>query len=294
MKHAYMILCHSNFDQLKILLSLLDYPDNDIFIHVDKKSRLTRERKLDLIKDLKLSKASFVRSRSISWGSDSMMKAEIELLASAVKNGCTYYHLISGADLPLRSQKDIHEFFDKSGRDYISLELKNGENIGSYYLHRYSRYYFMQNIVGRGKNKLLRLMQSCSLKLQDAVGIDRTAKAGFTYIKGSQWFSITHDTAVMILQAYKDYKKYFSMTFCPDECFVQTIVYNSRRAENVIDDNLRFIEWTDDLSPGDFRPAVFRAKDFEKLISSDKLFARKFDINTDCGIIGMISEKAKN
>lgn len=40
MKHAYLILAHSNFDQLQILLNLLDYPDNDFFIHIDKKSKL--------------------------------------------------------------------------------------------------------------------------------------------------------------------------------------------------------------------------------------------------------------
>ena len=37
-KHAYLILAHHNFEQLAMLLETLDFPDNDIFIHIDKKS----------------------------------------------------------------------------------------------------------------------------------------------------------------------------------------------------------------------------------------------------------------
>ena len=33
-KHAYLILAHSQFNQLAFLVSLLDHQDNDIFIHI--------------------------------------------------------------------------------------------------------------------------------------------------------------------------------------------------------------------------------------------------------------------
>lgn len=33
--HAYLIMAHKNIQQLKILLKLLDYNENDIFIHID-------------------------------------------------------------------------------------------------------------------------------------------------------------------------------------------------------------------------------------------------------------------
>lgn len=35
--HAYLIMAHKNIEQLKKLLKLLDAPDNDIFLHIDKK-----------------------------------------------------------------------------------------------------------------------------------------------------------------------------------------------------------------------------------------------------------------
>ena len=39
-KHAYLIMCHNNLEVLKTLVSLLDDSRNDIYIHIDRKSRL--------------------------------------------------------------------------------------------------------------------------------------------------------------------------------------------------------------------------------------------------------------
>ena len=36
--HAYLIMADKNIEQLKRLLKLLDAPDNDIFLHIDKKA----------------------------------------------------------------------------------------------------------------------------------------------------------------------------------------------------------------------------------------------------------------
>ena len=40
-RHAYLIMFHENIEQLKILLSLLEYELNDIYIHADKKMALS-------------------------------------------------------------------------------------------------------------------------------------------------------------------------------------------------------------------------------------------------------------
>ena len=38
-KHAYLILAHTNIPQLAVLLSMLDYDQNDIFVHIDAKQK---------------------------------------------------------------------------------------------------------------------------------------------------------------------------------------------------------------------------------------------------------------
>ena len=37
-KHAYLIIAHNNFEQLKNLIHALDDTRNDIYVHIDKKA----------------------------------------------------------------------------------------------------------------------------------------------------------------------------------------------------------------------------------------------------------------
>ena len=47
MKFAYMIMAHNEPYVLDKLIHMLDYPNNDIYIHVDAKSNLIDKRKFD-------------------------------------------------------------------------------------------------------------------------------------------------------------------------------------------------------------------------------------------------------
>lgn len=42
-KHAYLIMAHTQFEQLDVLLELLDYVGNDIYLHIDKKAKFVNE-----------------------------------------------------------------------------------------------------------------------------------------------------------------------------------------------------------------------------------------------------------
>ena len=42
-RHAYLILAHHHFGQLRKLISLLDDPRNDIYVHVDRKAEFNPE-----------------------------------------------------------------------------------------------------------------------------------------------------------------------------------------------------------------------------------------------------------
>ena len=37
---AYLIMAHDNEEQLRILIDALDYQENDVYLHIDKKSDL--------------------------------------------------------------------------------------------------------------------------------------------------------------------------------------------------------------------------------------------------------------
>lgn len=77
-----------------------------------------------------------------------------------------------------------------------------------------------------------------------------------------------------------------------DEMFLQTIVYNSSFKDKLYDKdyddsclgNQRYIDWKRGT------PYTFRNEDFEELINSNCLFARKFNEKIDCKIIDRLSE----
>ena len=113
MKHAFLIMAHGSLPLLRVLLSMLDDERNDIFLHIDRKSDM-----LDGAEPLVLSKARlFVLEQRVDvrWGNLSQIKAEYVLFEEALKHGpYAYYHLLSGQDLPIKSQDYIHQFLVES------------------------------------------------------------------------------------------------------------------------------------------------------------------------------------
>lgn len=107
-KDAYLILAHRNDYLFNTLIELLDNENNDIYIHMDKKTKNINE---ELLKNkVKKSNIYFVNRIKCNWGGFSLVKAELNLLEEATKNNYRYYHLLSGQDLPIKSQNEIYVF----------------------------------------------------------------------------------------------------------------------------------------------------------------------------------------
>ena len=121
MKHAYLIMAANEFEELLVLLKALDYEDNAIFLHIDKKAALS-SLQLKRFKQ-QVSKADFYLAprKKVSWGGRDMLECEFSLFSFARSVGpFDYYHLLSGKDLPLLSHKRIDEFFEKNkGKEFV-------------------------------------------------------------------------------------------------------------------------------------------------------------------------------
>jgi len=61
---------------------------------------------------------------------------------------------------------------------------------------------------------------------------------------------------------------------------------NSKFKDRVINNNFRYIDWSD-KKPS---PKTFTSSDFNKIISGDKMFARKFDYELDKNIVDKIKK----
>src|SRR5664280_1773851 len=109
-RHAYLIMAHRDARTLEKLLQVVDDSRNDIFLHVDPRADI----------DLATVKAVVTKSglrvlprMKVYWGDYSQIACELLLLKHAVAEGYDYYHLLSGADLPVASQDHIHAFFER-------------------------------------------------------------------------------------------------------------------------------------------------------------------------------------
>lgn len=121
MKFAYLIIAHTRFDQVAKLLELLDDERNDLYIHIDQKvSDAVDIFQKTLKPAVQKSKLYFVKQHNVMWGGESQIETELELLRAATKRKYDYYHLISGMDLPLKTQNEIHKFFEKhTGKEFV-------------------------------------------------------------------------------------------------------------------------------------------------------------------------------
>jgi hypothetical protein len=279
-KHAYLIIAHQDFDILIKTLSLLDDERNDFFIHIDKKSgAVDTGRIYDCVKKSKL---ILIDRINVYWGGYSQIECELLLLKTAVAYGkYSYFHLLSGADLPIKPTCDIYNFFENSaGSEFIEYAERADTKFRYKYFHKLK----YKNAAHANKISCKILRRGFQV-LQMLVGINRVKKEKRKFMYGSNWFSITCALAEFVLSQEEWIKKTFKSTLCCDEIFLQTVVYNSDFLAVAVNDNKRFIDWERG------NPYVFKKDDFDALMRSDRLFARKFDLKTDSEIIQMIFDK---
>lgn len=268
MRHAYLILAHNEFGLLQTLVGCLDDPRNDIFVHIDKK--------VEKLPELHAEKASLTmldRRIDVRWGDYSMVEAEYALFEAAAKKGLyRYYHLLSGVDLPLKSQSYIHHYFEThDGEEFIGYTLTEMTPEIS---RRMQRWHLFPRHFSRKRNGYS-VVRALFLRLQVVLGIKRNRDVLFT--KGSQWVSITGEMTGYLLD-HKDWvRKTFTHTFVPDECLMQTLCWMSPYRTHIHDLSsdgagcMRAIGWRDD------ELIDWCAGDYEELAASPALFARKFN-----------------
>ncbi|SFD06785.1 beta-1,6-N-acetylglucosaminyltransferase [Butyrivibrio sp. YAB3001] len=281
-KDAFLIIAYKNDKTLQALISILDYPMNDIYLHMD--AKCTEFNPDQDIPQLSFSKIFYTERTKVTWGAYSQINSELVLLKEACSNGhYRYYHLISGEDLPIKDTEYIYDFFEKyNGKEFIRFYSAEFDE-----LKRVRYWYVFQELCGRRKNIYWYLNKGLVL-LQNLVGIRRNKNIVFQ--KGTNWFSITDDLARYVIGNEKWIKRVFKYTYCCDEVFLQTIVYNSTFKDSLFhkeyDNDLHAIMRHIDWNRG--RPYVFRKDDFNELAESEMLFARKFDCSIDNDIIEKI------
>ena len=291
MKQAFLIIAHNNFEQLKILLSLLDNNKFSFFIHIDKKCKID----LNEIKNYCTKSDVHVYSEyDIRWATFSQTICEIYLLEKALETGdYEYFHLLSGVDLPLTDSNTIYNFFHTKNKEFVHFE---SASINNKKLEFVKYYYPLLKIKKFKNSKVLKGLNRVLVKLQKIIRIDRTKNSNICYYTGANWFSITNEFANYLISRKKFIIDQYKYSRNSDEMFLQTEIMNSKYKNNLyynkMDNNyiacMRYIDWNRG------KPYTWTLNDFDELIHSKFLFARKFDWNIDKEIIIKIKEYIEN
>lgn len=283
LKHAYCIIAHNEPRLLEVLMGMIDDGRNDIFLLLDKDADLSAC-------NIRTERAGLylVPRMSIYWGDISQVKAELSVFSCAFEHGpYAIYHLISGVDLPVKSQDYIHDIIRKHPHTEF-IDFAYGVH-NSKDLVRKTRYYhcFIPYRFSHKKNRMVRNLASLCGRLllcfQQFLRVRRSFDMPIR--KGANWCSITHELCGWLVQR-KDYiLKTFKYVLCPDEMFVQSLVMDSPFKDNLYHPtnkgdscNLRAIDWNRGFPyTWGTQPVGKDGKtDLHLLKESKALFARKF------------------
>lgn len=147
----------------------------------------------------------------------------------------------------------------------------------------------MRSVKNKSIQKIIEIINNMSIQVQKLIRVNRK-KSRIELQKGANWFSITHELAKYVVKKREWIEEFFKNTANPDELFLQTLIINSyfkdnlycKKFDNTYDSCKRFIDWERG------NPYVWREIDFDLLIKSDFLFARKFDYLKSPNIVNEI------
>jgi len=270
MTFVYLVLAHKNPVQLYRLIKALNIDENYFLVHVDAKTAIRPF--IKLFENCPPAKIFFCPHRfNISWGCFSMVEATLSLIQYYDKLGieADYVHLMSGQDYPIQSAENIQRFFlenkGKSFLDYFTLPTEYWPEKG---MNRINYLWGLNTDLAFYYN---------NLDYKDLIQPKTSLPEGITPFGGSQWWSLHTDCIRYIAEECTESNilyNFYRHTLISDEMFFHTFIMNSPLRDTIVNNNLRYTQW----QPNNMHPDTITMSHWEDLITSNKLFARKFDL----------------
>jgi len=272
---SYIISAYKNPTQLVRLVRRLNFDTTSFYLHIDKRSPSVV---YDVVREQlgNLPNVHLLSRHSCHWGGFGHVQATLKGIRTIfdTQTAPDFVVLLTGQDYPIKSNDQIQAFFQqnkgKSFIEYFPLPDKSWRNGGIDRIERWHIHYRSRHFVFPRKRSSI---------------VRRHFPAGFQPYGGSGYWCLSRECAVLIhdfVQLHPGFVNFFRYVNIPDEIMFQTILLNSRYKDRIVNDNLRFIEWS---GPNTRSPAVLCKEDFEKLTHSPKLYARKFDVNIDADVL---------
>ena len=290
MKIAFLILAHSDIDQLKRLcVKLVDY--GHLYIHIDKKTGKDYVRLLTLFIDsIGLSgNVKIINKRvNVAWGGYSQVMALKNLLEVALDEKEPRYDrlfVISGLCYPLLSPQKMLSYCNnnKNMEFLMAYNISRGDDITQ--KQRVALYHYFRDIPLPHKSVLRKVIVGGSklflkylqIRKKPYLMIDETR---WDVYASSSWVGLTGNCCSYVLDQLNNNRniaRYFKTSYASDEMVIATIIMNSDYREKafLVDSYdfeklsmLHYLHYTDHIW-------TYDEKDYETMMESGKPFVRK-------------------
>ena len=295
----YLILAHKNPAQLQLLIDTLYWVNSRIYIHVDAKAWNG-----DI---MNLQNVEYIQKRiSIEWWGFTMVQATLYAFHQILSYMSEWDHLVmmSWQDFPIKSQDFMYSFFAKySWKSFMEYRIQPNEEWNI--LNRVIKYHFHDLRIPEWIDNLIRVVlkpfypvhilrnQAFWYILAKIVNIIFPEKTylirNYKIYWGSSWqiLAFNHIQYILKFLDSKKWKRFineFHSVAWPDELFFQCILLNSIHKDDIINNLQWYIDWK--KWPG--LPRILDETDFEDIMWSWKIFARKFDFETSSKLLHSI------
>ena len=288
MRLAILLMVHKNIEQVKMLITALSHPNIVLFIHADVKMTGNLE-------ELRTANAVILpddKKVDVKWAQISQVDASLNLIEVARAWGnFDYFWLCSGQDFPLMSATEILNFLKIGGnQNYINFFISKENRLGkdNHYDKR-NQIIFPKWMISPKTN--MRVLKR--LYIEVTGGYNHTFRLMHRkdapckhFYFGATWWCLNKNTVnwmATYIKNHPEFYRFFITCLCPDESFFHTLVKMSPYKDE-IEDYLHYVDW----SEGKSSPRTFKSSDYEAIIHSGKLMARKFDTNVDGDVLKLL------
>lgn len=275
MKVVVLIQAHKDLVLLNRLIRAFDHPGFIVYVSLDLKSDID-------ITQIDPRARLVEPRRAIYWGEFSWVQSTLDSFAQIERDEDYGYLInISGQDYPVWNNERILRFLGEAKGKIFAHHAILGPGGWPEAAYRVEYHHYS------GTSRVRQLVFKAARGAWRLLGLKRTMPDGMTAYGGSNWFTFPREAVAAILAfiaANPRYVEFMRTVSIADEVIFHTILLNSALRGSVVNDNHRYVDWSERLP----NPKLLTRADHEKIAASGKMICRKIDSRTEGGLLEML------